>query len=78
MVAVILVLKLAINTFTRLMSIQIDEDSGMTQSRLLRSAAQRALRSERRSQKWERERERRSLKKLGARARAALYKKAER
>ena len=41
-------------------------------ARLLRSAAQRALRSERRSQKWERERERRSLKKMGARARAAL------
>jgi len=46
--------------------------------RLLQSAAQRALRSERRSQKWERERERRSLKKMGARARAALWKKAER
>ena len=42
------------------------------QDRLLQSAAQRALRSERRSQKWERERERRSLKKMGARARAAL------
>ena len=48
------------------------------EDRLLQSAAQRALRSERRSQKWERERERRSLKKMGARARAALWKKAER
>ena len=34
--------------------------------RLLQSAAQRALRSERRSQKWERERERRSEKRLSA------------
>ena len=51
---------------------------GVVTTRLLRSAAQRALRSERRSQKWERERERRSLKKMGARARAALSKKAER
>ena len=39
MVAVILVLKLAINTFTRLMSIQIDEDSGMTQSRISSAVA---------------------------------------
>jgi len=39
MVAVILVLKLAINTFTRLMSIQIDEDSGMTQSRISSTVA---------------------------------------
>ena len=39
MVAVVLVLKLAINTFTRLMSIQIDEDSGMTQSRISSTVA---------------------------------------
>ena len=47
-------------------------------TRLLQSAAQRAQRSERRSQMWERERERRSEKLVGARARAALSKKAER
>ena len=39
-------------------------------SRLLRSAAQRALRSERRSQKWERERERRSQKRQSAKSAA--------
>ena len=39
MVAVVLVPKLAINTFTRLMSIQIDEDSGMTQSRISSTVA---------------------------------------
>ena len=39
MVTVVLVSKLAINTFTRLMSIQIDEDSGMTQSRISSTVA---------------------------------------
>ena len=57
-------------------SVDLKPSIGTLFHRLLRSAAQRALRSERRSQKWERERERRSLKKMGARA--ALSKKAER